>query len=203
MCVYVCVCKCKSMWLWGLQRDGCLDGETVRGRPQKHRIGDVVRARLSTKHTDTRNTFEDRSENTDAHSPCSVCGPGRTGAGWWPWPRWIWWGWNRRTRCARQCHCDQTSSALPTPYSWSEHKPTLYSLNFMTFIVSVETDVKMFIIAQTHENSYILTDPHHRCVCNFNKYSQTMLPPLHWRNHIQRHIKTANKQTYDHVMLLG
>ncbi len=70
-------------------------------------------------------------------------------------------------------------------------------------IVSVETDVKMFIIAQTHENSYILTDPHHRCVCNFNKYSQTMLPPLHWRNHIQRHIKTANKQTYDHVMLLG
>lgn len=66
------------------------------------------------------------------HSPCSACGPGRTGAGWWPWPRWIWWGRGRRTRCAQQSRCVRTSFVLPTPCSWSKHKPTLYSLNFIT-----------------------------------------------------------------------
>lgn len=61
--------------------------------------------------------------------PCSACGPGRTDAGWWPWPRWTWWGQDRRTTCAQRCHCDQTSFLSLTPYSRSGHKASLYTLN--------------------------------------------------------------------------
>lgn len=77
--------------------------------------------------------------------PCSAYGPGRTDVGWWPWPRWTWWGQDRRTTCAQRCHCDQMSFLSPTPYSKSGHKASLYTLNTKHWYVF--TRVK---VLQTH-----------------------------------------------------